>query len=190
MTEQSLPGSATLARFTIREFESMIDAGVFANHPRVELHEGVLVEMNAEYLPHARCKFDLARQIANALDALGQRDIEVLTDVSIMLSDASSTTPDISVWRRDSSSKLLPADRALLLVEVASTTLAIDLGYKAGRYAESHVAEYWVIDLAAGEVVRHAGPLDGAYSSVARSALGQPLDVREIPGLTVALPAF
>ena len=35
----------------------------------------------------------------------------------------------------------------LLLVEVADSTLRIDLGRKARIYADAGVAEYWVVDL-------------------------------------------
>lgn len=190
MTEHSIPASATLARFTVQEFETMIDAGVFANHPRVELHEGVLVEMNSEYLPHARCKFQLARHLADAIDALGRIDLEVLTDVSISLSDASSTTPDVSVWRSDASSKLLPADRALLVVEVAATTLAVDLGYKVRRYAESGIAEYLVVDLAAGVLHRHARPAGGQFGDVEQVSMGASVTADIVPGLSILLPKY
>jgi hypothetical protein len=49
----------------------------------------------------------------------------------------------------------VPADRtrrrhpasALLVIEVAVTSLAIDLGRKAALYAAADVPEYWVVDV-------------------------------------------
>lgn len=54
-------------------------------------------------------------------------------------------------------------------MEVADSSLRLDLQAKARLYAESGFPEYWVFDVPSGEVVVHRGPRpDGTWTSVTR----------------------
>ena len=73
---------------------------------------------------------------------------------------------------------------ALLVAEVAESSLRRDLGIKAQVYAEAQVPTYWVLDLAAGEMVVHTTPSEGRYRQVER--VGGTAEVTAV-GVTVSM---
>ena len=73
--------------------------------------------------------------------------------------------------------RLLAAADILLVVEVAETTLARDLGHKRADYAAAGVAHYWVVDRAAGIVHVHRQPDGSAYRDIEAVRFGEPLAV-------------
>lgn len=69
----------------------------------------------------------------------------------LALDDVSQPQPDIAVLksRQDFSSTAQPGPAdVLLVIEVADTSLAFDLGVKVPLYAAHHIPEVWVIDAA------------------------------------------
>ena len=80
----------------------------------------------------------------------------------------------------------LPAT-ARLVIEVAQTSQARD-AEKAGDYAAANVAEYWIVDLLARNVIVHRHPLAGAYQEdrdVRRRHLVKPL-LADAPAVDVS----
>ena len=76
--------------------------------------------------------------------------------------------PDVAVLRaplEELMRKPLPED-VLLLVEVAASTLAMDLSTKADLYARAGIADYWVLDVNQRRMIVHRDPVTGKYSSV------------------------
>ena len=57
---------------------------------------------------------------------------------------------------------------AMLVVEVANTTVEYDLGEKALLYAQSGVADYWVVLVKDNAVVVHRQPTPEGYQEVTR----------------------
>ena len=57
---------------------------------------------------------------------------------------------------------------ALLLIEVAESSLAYDRSTKLRLYAEAGIPEYWVVDCLAESVEIHRGPAAGRYRDVSR----------------------
>lgn len=57
-----------------------------------------------------------------------------------------------------------PAD-VLLLIEVADSTVDLDLGDKLRLYARAGIGEYWVFDLARKTLLVHTDPVDLQYKS-------------------------
>jgi Uma2 family endonuclease len=58
------------------------------------------------------------------------------------------------------------AEDALLVVEVADTSLAYDRSTKLRLYAQAGIPEYWVVDCAAETVEVHRGPGPEGYHDV------------------------
>ena len=54
---------------------------------------------------------------------------------------------------------------------MANSTLAYDLGEKAQLYAQHHIQDYWVIDIAAHQLWAHRQPREG-YISVEKVTSG------------------
>jgi len=78
---------------------------------------------------------------------------------------------------------------ALLVIEVAGRSQAMDLGAKAALYAAAGVKEYWVVDLAAEEVVVHRGPKPGErrFRQVTAAARGEVLVSRALTSVRIKL---
>ena len=76
---------------------------------------------------------------------------------------------------------------ALLVVEVADSSLKLDLGVKALLYAECGVPEYWVLDLKARSTVVHRAPRRGKYTSCRRVPWTSVLKSISVPSLSLRL---
>ena len=123
----------------------MGEAQVFAHDARLELMEVEIVEMAPISSAHAA--------VVSTLDTLlreaAPRAI-VSVQNTLVLSERSAPQPDVMLLRpradRYYSSHPTPAD-ALLVVEVADTTLRYDLEVKRPLYARAGVAELWIVDI-------------------------------------------
>jgi Uma2 family endonuclease len=83
--------------------------------------------------------------------------------------------------REDFYAGALPSGHdALLIVEVAESSLAYDMQTKARLYASHGVAAYWVVDLTAAQLHFFAAPQGAAYGDTRSTAA---------PGL-VAVPGL
>lgn len=129
----------------------MIRLGAFEDADRYELLDGQLMEKMAQNEPH----WWGMKMVSNALRAIFGSS--VVEQVPLFLAEGDNPEPDASVL-----SPLTPsptAEEILLVVEVADTSLATDLGLKARLFARHGVRDYWVLDLVHRELVVHRGPL-------------------------------
>jgi Uma2 family endonuclease len=177
------PTSAQPFRFTVDQFLTLCDQGMFDDFAKSELIEGEIVTMAAQYTRHARAKSRLATEIAQALRAMGS-SLEVLTEVSVRLDDGSLPEPDITVmsYRGDD---VVPVETVALVIEVSDTTLDTDLGRKSDLYAAAGVPEYWVIDLTENRALLHMNPVEHGYDGQLDVLLGEVLHAGTIEGLSV-----
>lgn len=173
-------------RFTVDEYLRMAELGLIAPDVRTELVDGQVVVASPKNLPHIYTKNALRRRLERALaDVPGW---EVIDQDTVRAAPGEAPEPDIAVvptispplGRHD----IPRAADALLIVEVADTTLADDLGRKRRVYAGAGVANYWVADVNAAQVHRFAEPRDGDYQQIdlARSGDVIPLDCLGMPG--------
>ena len=82
-----------------------------------------------------------------------------------------------------------PAE-ALLLVEVAASSLKKDRTIKARLYAERGVPEYWVIDLRGGVVEVHSEIVNGAYSRVTPYRTGSVIRLQQFEDVALSVADF
>lgn len=78
---------------------------------------------------------------------------------------------------------------AVLVVEIAVSSLSLDLGRKAALYAEAGFPEYWVLDLGRGELVVHREPRTDGYADVRRIGREETVDALRLP-LTLRVGAL
>lgn len=130
---------------TVEEYFRMGEARVFAQHPRLELMEGEIVEVAPIRSAHASVVNTLAALLSEAA-----RRVIVSVQNPLVLSERSAPQPDVVLLRprtdRYYSSHPLASD-ALLVVEVADTTLEYDLDVKRPLYARAGVTELWIVDI-------------------------------------------
>jgi Uma2 family endonuclease len=139
------------------ECDRLVEHGIFASGERVELLGGLLVVRERQGGRHATA----VRMVEEALRAAFASGWDVRGQLPVALDEESEPEPDVSVvpgsFRDDPHAH--PAG-AVLVVEVADSSLALDRGEKAGLYARARVPEYWIVDLAghALEVSRDPAP--------------------------------
>jgi Uma2 family endonuclease len=161
------------------EYESLVERGLLADS-RVELLLGTLVDMSPQGPLHA----EVVRRLAEFF--VRQLPTHVYTRVQspLALADDSEPEPDIAVVPAGDYTKAHP-DRALLIVEVADTSLQKDRGVKTALYATAGLPEFWLIDLADRSVEVHRQPTAGRYTNVERIDIGGSLAPAAFPAISI-----
>jgi Uma2 family endonuclease len=139
-------------RFDVDTYNRMVASGALEGQ-RVELLEGLIVEMSPKSPSHVVVLNELMRHFAAAppMWMQVQDPIEVASDCEL--------EPDLAL-----ASRKPPRGRhlrtALLVVEVAVSSHQTDRGVKAKLYARARVPTYWVVDVPgrAVEVRTQPGP--------------------------------
>jgi Uma2 family endonuclease len=179
--------TAAPRRFTRAEFDRIARTGGFGRL-RVELRRGWIVEMSPQYAPHAGLKMELLTALADAVREAGL-GLSVWTEASIAFGEHFEPMPDIFVFGREGCPEpmtgAIPGAAVKLIVEVADASLADDLGDKRAEYAEAGLAEYWVADVAARTLHRHANPGPGGFETHTEHPLAEGFQSFTIPGLIV-----
>jgi Uma2 family endonuclease len=161
-------------RFTATEYQRL--AAVLGEDSRVELLDGEVVDMAPIGSRHAACVIRLTHLLTLGLS--GRAVVSVQNP--LLLSDVSVPQPDVAVLRPrgDFYAGALPGpEDALLVVEVADSSLPLDRGLKAELYAAAGVPLLWIVDLES-EIVEHlADPRDRRYSTLRQAGRGTSLTV-------------
>jgi Uma2 family endonuclease len=131
-------------RFSRAEYDRLIKLGVFDDDEHIELIGGELMVAEPKGAPH----YAATRKTARALEAAFGPGWEVRPEGPIGLDDDSEPEPDIAVVRGtlEDYSHEHPS-RAVLMVEVADSSLASDRHRKGSLYARSGLGDYWVLNL-------------------------------------------
>ncbi|MGQ0572717.1 MAG: Uma2 family endonuclease [Pseudonocardia sp.] len=172
--------------FSVEEYELMGRLGVLNPEERLELLDGRIVPMSPVGPEHASVVDVLAELLILALD----RRASVRVQNPVRLPPRSEPEPDIVVARRrrDRYRSAHPtAEDALLVVEVADSSLRRDRLVKLPIYARQGVAEVWIVDLAADVVHVHTDPAGEVYRDVRTVARGDSVTPVALPDLTLAV---
>lgn len=142
-------------RWSRAEYESMIEKAVFRPDERLELLGGDLVVREPQGGPHA---FAIERTTKALLTAF-ESTWRIRVQLPIALDEDSEPEPDVSVVAGplEGAPPELPS-QAVLVVEIADSTLAGDRKYKASLYARARVPEYWIVNLADRVLKVHRDP--------------------------------
>jgi Uma2 family endonuclease len=173
-------------RWTVDDYEKMIEHGILTENHKVELIRGEVVPKMPIGDLHAAC---LNRVVELFFDLVGKSATRSIQN-PIRLAD-SEPEPDFALLvRRDdfyASGKPRPAD-VYLVIEVADASLAYDRDVKGPLYAENGIAEYWIVNLVDRclEVHRQPRP-DGTYAEVRTLRPGDSTSLALLPTVTVAV---
>ncbi|MDP2710923.1 MAG: Uma2 family endonuclease [Solirubrobacteraceae bacterium] len=167
---------------TVDDVVAMVDAGILGEDDKVELLDGVLVEMSPQGSPHATAIRRLNRLLMPVVQPAGfdvspQCPLDVLSPISLPEPDIAIVP--ISGWDAH-------AAGAVLVIEVSVTSRAIDLGRKAAIYAAAGIPEYWVLDLADRRLLVHREPAGDGYADVVARTDADEVTAAHLP-LTVAV---
>lgn len=172
--------SVIMAKWTIDEYHSMIDAGILSGR-KVELLQGEIVEMSPEGEPHAYCSDEAGEYLAKLLgDRATIREAKPIT-----LPNNSEPEPDIAIVQRlgrEYREHHPYAENIFWLIEYANSSLEKDLEIKSKIYAAAGILEYWVVNLKNSHLVVFRDILDQEYASkqTLKSGIIQPLAFPDI----------
>jgi Uma2 family endonuclease len=152
-------------RFSREAYHRMFEIGVLDRQKRIELIDGEIVMMSPMGPPNGELISRLSEFFVKRLPD----EYQCRVQLPIIVDDHSEPEPDLAIVRRKDSGYRNehpnPAE-VFLLVEVASTSLSLDLGAKQRLYANSQIAEYWVVDVASHLLVVHRLPGVNGYRDV------------------------
>ena len=134
-------------RFTLAEYERLIELGFFTQAHRVELICGQIIEMTAKGKLHATVSRLLLRELAKLI---GDRATLQVQDPIILPND-SEPEPDFAILHNRSDNYLTThpnANNVLLLIEISDSSLKYDQEVKLPLYAEAGICNYWIFNLA------------------------------------------
>jgi Uma2 family endonuclease len=157
---------APVRKLTRTEYDRLVDMGWFQNE-RIELIDGILVAMSPQGSAHAETVTRLNRLLMRALSDCAVIRIQL----PLGIGDDDEPEPDVAVVPLGDYSRGHP-DSALLVIEVADSSLEKDRVVKGDLYARCGVPEYWLVDLEGRAVEIYRLPERGAYRSFTRTAEG------------------
>ena len=156
-TSDGLP----IHKITVEVYEKMIDSGVFDEDDRVELLDGVIVEMSPKKTKHANINDEFAEFLITTF--VGQAVVR--NQNPIVLDDYSEPEPDVVMARpprRNYADAHPTAEDILLVVEISDATVAKDRR-KAFSYARAGIAQYLLFNLNTNEVEDYREPSADGY---------------------------
>jgi Uma2 family endonuclease len=160
---------------TADEVLRMVEAGILERPDRLELLHGALTEKPVKSPAHEAVKSRLLDWLA---PGWASREYLVRVEAPLVVRDRLSLPePDVAVVEPREYLARHP-DRALLVVEIAHSSLATDMKLKPALYASAGVPEYWVVDVGARRLEVFTEPHGDAYAH--HAALAPPAQVAPV----------
>jgi Uma2 family endonuclease len=157
-------------KFTVDEYYKMADIGILSEDDRVELIEGIIVEMPPTGSDHADVVDALQEALSEGIGRAGRIRIQN----PLRLSDDSEPVPDIVIadYRRYKAGHPRPED-VLLLIEVSDTARRYDRNTKIPLYAGAGIREVWLVDLTERRFHIFRAPVGGKFTETQVLARGE-----------------
>ena len=152
--------------WTREEAHALVDLG-FPNAEKLELIEGELIDRRGKKHAHVLWQ-TLVHEWLRSTFGFEQVTFEAPADVAMEDNEHSEPEPDLKVLSRsmrEFNGNPGPAD-ILLVVEIADSSLYLDLHVKAKLYARAGIVEYWVVNIPDKRLIVHREPANGQYVDV------------------------
>ena len=162
-------------------YDRMVSLGLL-DDARVELLHGAIIQMSPNDPPHASPVDELTAILVPAL----ARRARVRIHQPLLAADESEPEPDVAIVPLGDYHLVHP-DQALLVIEIAASSLRKDRLVKAPLYAVSNVREYWIVNVTERVVEVHRGPTAGGWASVTRHEHGETIAPEAFPDVTIRI---
>ncbi len=176
-------------RFTVEQYHRLAEAGVLHEDDRVELLNGVIVNM----MPIGPFHGGSVKRLNHHFERLSRGRWLTGVQDPVHLGEHDEPQPDLLLLRpRDdfyNSKHPQPAD-VFLLIEVADSTLLTDREDKLPIYARAGIPEVWIVNLSERIVETYGAPVAGAYTQARRIRPGEPLAPAAFPDATIDTAAL
>ena len=172
-------------RFTPAEFLALVEVGILTSSDRVELLDGVIIEMAPIGDPHAGTVDIYTEMLPSGAD----RGTLLRVQGPLELDEHSRLYPDLMLLRRRADFYRTETPRpedVLLLIEVAYSSVGYDRHEKLPRYAQAGIPEVWITVLPERIIEAHTEPSGGRYTHTRIFAPGDTITPGCFPD--IALP--
>lgn len=130
-------------RWTREEYVRLAELGAFEGQ-RVELIAGEIIEhMSPQGEPHSAT---IVRAMHFLIRAFGPESF-LRIQMPLAATPDAMPEPDLAIVAGKPGDSPAPPNTALLVIEVADSSLAVDRGPKSSLYAAAGVPDYWIVDL-------------------------------------------
>jgi Uma2 family endonuclease len=176
-------------RFTVDDYYRMAEVGILGPEDRVQLVDGVVIDMPPMGPDHADSVDDMDDYYSEKFAGRAH----VRAQLPIHLPDGSEPEPDLVLVRlhpgvrRPYRNAHPTADDTLLVIEVADSTLAFDLGSKARMYAQHGILDLWVLDIRGERLVVHREPSPEGYGAIVELRRGDTIAPLAFPDTLLTL---
>jgi Uma2 family endonuclease len=171
-------------RYTVEQYFDLVTQGLLQPDDRVELLEGIIVAAPPIDPPHASG----TTRVDTALRrGLGGRAV-VRNQQPFIVGGYSVPEPDVAVVPgTEADYDTRHPTQALLIVEVAASSLSQDRLTKSRIYAAAQVPEYWVLNLRdrCVEVSRDPDTTKRLYRARRVAQPGDAIDLAAMPGVSI-----
>lgn len=182
-SERALPAPHL---FTVDEYYRMAEIGLLTEDSRVELIDGVIIDMPPIRPGHSGNVIWFTDAFRELLGGLAQLSIQNPVRLGLRV----EPQPDVMLLRPRAdhyrTSHPGPED-VLLLVEVADSSLTYDRKTKARIYARAGIADYWIVNLVGSALEVHRDPARSRYRSVQVLKHGDVLHPLAFPDVSIAV---
>lgn len=182
----ALTDPAVPERWTVAAYLRLVPDGVLGPDDRVELLEGVIVSMAPQDVQHAAGVAFLTKAFARALGD----DAHLRVQLPFRAGGYSMPEPDalVVVGQPRDYVRTHPTS-ALLVIEVADSSLKHDRLTKRAIYAAADVPEYWIVNLPDDcvEIRRRPDPVTRRYADVAIARRGESIAMSALPAVRIAV---
>lgn len=144
-------------RIDVETYDQIVATGTL-DGTNVELLEGVLTEMSPQSPQHAAAIEALTHHFADT-------SARVRVQSPLSIPPDSEPEPDLALLAEQPPAGEHPRT-ALLVIEVAASSQAIDRNVKARLYARAGIPAYWLLDLATRTLETRTRPGKTGYSQV------------------------
>jgi Uma2 family endonuclease len=175
--------------FTVGEYHRIAEVGIIADDERVELLDGRIVHMPPIGLRHWTRH---ATIVAYLNDTLREHAF-IVGQGSFPLGLRNEPQPDIAVLSpRDYARDARGPDphEIFVVVELADSSLSVDLGPKLRIYARHGIADYLVVDLEGDRLLHHSRPHQLGYDALVTLAYDDGFSLTALPGIALSAGPF
>ncbi|MBC7544916.1 MAG: Uma2 family endonuclease [Candidatus Sericytochromatia bacterium] len=176
-------------RWTRDEYERLAEQGFFRPDEHLELLDGEILAMTPQKGSHAQA---VGLAIETFRQAFGP-DAHVRSQLPLALSAETMPEPDVAVVSGSVRDYPAHPTTAMLVMEIADTSLPLDRQRKGPLYARAGIPEYWIVNLVDRIVEVYREPIEtadgwhyrlvhrvGPGSDVTPLATGQPVLVDDL----------
>ncbi|MEQ8810689.1 MAG: Uma2 family endonuclease [Imperialibacter sp.] len=148
----------------VDEYYKMAEVGILKPEDRVELINGEIYEMS----PIGNKHYSAVNKASNFLKEVLLKSVIVSVQNPIRINEGNEPEPDICLLkpRNDFYVNQFPGPNdALLIIEVADSSLQFDREVKSVTYALAGIPVYWIINLKENVLEVYSDPGKGRYQS-------------------------